>query len=96
VQDRVVNRQTVGHVSTGRVDEQIDGPSALVGEFAHPLDDRSGVVLLDITDQIHVTKALRLFSFQRLLDRFYKLTDEPVREFTHTLTSLRTPRAGLT
>src|SRR5262249_55260318 len=83
VADRVVDRQAVGHVAAGAVDEEGNGPIVLAGQLAQALDAGPRGVLLDVTDEIDVAQPLRSLLAPLGAHHVYELGDSSIAQFFH-------------
>ena len=91
---RVVEREAVGDVSSCAVDEDPNGPAAVVGELAGPLDYSPGAVLIDVTDEVDVAEPVGLFLLEHVLDGVHKVPQQAVADVGH-IGGPRTPHAGM-
>ena len=58
-----MDREAVGDVAAGAVDVERDRPRVVVGQLTEPFDDAARRVLLDVADEVDVTKPIGLSPF---------------------------------
>jgi hypothetical protein len=83
VPDRIVDGQTIGDVAPRAVDVKRDGPSAVIGEFAKPLDDSASDVFLDVTDEVDIAQPVRLLPAHQSSDRLDEFVQQPLVQLAH-------------
>ena len=80
----VVNREAVGDVAAGAVDEERDRPVVVVGELAQPLDADARGVFLDVADQIDVAQPVAGFLPELRANRVDQLGDQAIAQVSHS------------
>jgi hypothetical protein len=83
VLDGIVDREPIRNVATRAVDVDRDRPGAVVGQFPKPFNRGAGGVLLDVTDELNIPKAVRLLFSDNLFNRLYQFVENLVVDFAH-------------